>query len=508
MKKKPFIALSLLLLSSCSFSFFNSSKTSSGGESASQSTVPYVPGDSTFEILPETDAIKEFFSLDSTLSFAFTFSKESLAALSEYGDRDNKKWGDVYFPADLTITLNGQSSFFQEVGVRMKGNFSRDAIMDGDTIAKFCHFKVSFKATFDSEMYSLSQFAQFKHDWSLDANGKKERKDRSFHGLEKLDLKYIPRNENGCYAQEVYVYRSFREQGILAPHATFCSVDLTNGISSLNGYFEAIETIDKDFLKRNLGKTLAQGDLYKCTYGPMGKANLTRDGAVTKTSDSDGLTNGTRVMNGKIGVRDRYNQYFPVYDLKTNDDLGEASDFSSMVNFINAMWNIRYRKQSQQLLENTLDVDEFLRFEAISYLFGNFDDQRNNANNYYMYFFPDTKKAIYIPYDWDWCLGWDGDRNLANYKPYRTTDMTGSAIDNNVYYNTILPDSNAHSYSIDGYKAKYDSYIKAFVEAGLLDYANYESVASKMPLDSIPEESVVKAYMTAKKATIASYYGD
>ena len=56
-------------------------------------------------------------------------------------------------------------------------------------------------------------------------------------------------------------------------------------------------------------------------------------------------------------------------------------------------------------------MDNFLKFEAVSYFLGNPDDLRNNYNNYYIYFNKSTGKMIFIPYDLDRCLGvtngWD-----------------------------------------------------------------------------------------------------
>ena len=41
----------------------------------------------------------------------------------------------------------------------------------------------------------------------------------------------------------------------------------------------------------------------------------------------------------------------------------------------------------------------------MSYFLGNPDDLRNNYNNFYLYFVPSTGQALFIPYDYDRCLG-------------------------------------------------------------------------------------------------------
>lgn len=513
MKKCSLFILSTFIVCGCSFAPPNSVsksiessevETTQSGESSSvsieRSDFP------TWNYLEPNASFLEVFELSSKVELKLTFEEEALHDLSYYGANFDRKYSDVYFPAKVEISVNGKKEIFEEAGVRMKGNTSRREIVDEDgRIYDSCHFKVSLKATFDDSLYSLAEFAKYRHDWSGDSNGRSARKDRNFRGIEKFDLKFIPRNLGSCYGQEIYAYSSFRKAGLLAPHANYASLALENGVSSWDGQYEIIETIDKEFLKRYLGKSEAKGDLYKCTYGRMGKANLARSGAVDVTYDEKGYSCGSRASRGKIGVKDAYDLYFPCYDLKTNDD-GERSDFSSMANYINAMWNVRYKDAGQDLLESALDVDRFLRFEAISFLLGNFDDQRNNSNNYYLYFLPSTGQAIYIPYDWDWCLGADMGLNVKEWGPYRSSDMNGEQINTNVYYNTIFRDSNPHSYSVEPYQTSYDAYIKQGVEMGILDFENYEAQLKAASIENGDEKSSVRDYMNRKKQVIANYY--
>ena len=53
---------------------------------------------------------------------------------------------------------------------------------------------------------------------------------------------------------------------------------------------------------------------------------------------------------------------------------------------------------------NYMNVDNFLRYSALCWVFGLPDDLRNNYNNYYLYFDKEDK-ALFIPYDNDRCLG-------------------------------------------------------------------------------------------------------
>jgi len=435
------------------------------------------------------------------------FSNASLYALSHYGASDEQKWGDLYFPCTLNIKVDEKEYVYEEAGARMKGNTSRREIADtSGNITASCHFKISLKATFDDALYDLDAFKAFKHDWSADAAGLATRKKRTFFDMEKFDLKYLPRNQNKTLSQEIYCYDAFRSFGILAPHAKWANVSLSSEKSDVSFVYEIIEDIDKVFLKRHFSKAEAKGDLYKCVWGNAGgwkSANLSRDGAVEKNDTASTLTSGGRIAKGRIGVEDNYNGYHPNYQLKTNDD-GEASDFSKMANYINTVWNLRYRKSPQNALESILDVQEFLRFEAVSYLFGNFDDQRNNGNNYYLYFRPSDGKAIYIPYDWDWALGVmeDGKSlDMSTFTPFQTTGLNGT-IDTNIYYVTIFSSSLAYDQS--SYIASYKTYIQEAVADNYLSGSVYEAFASKAPSSlGTSDVATAKAYAEKKLQTIA-----
>lgn len=462
---------------------------------------------------PMSEEFLSLFDASSRPIITLTFLDASLKAISEYqSGKNGKSYYDVYFPANFSLQLGEKIYVYDEVGVRMKGNTSRREILDSNgNITNTCHFKISFKATFDSELYSkLDQAKGFFHDWSNDPTGKKARKDRTLFGMEKIDLKYVPRNgqnDDACVLREIYSYSSFREAGLFAPYATLAKVNFSNSHSSFQETFELIETIDKAFLKKRLPKKEAKGDLYKCVYNDMGKADLSRSEAVEKTLDSHGYSVGKRIAKGKIGVEENYvletgASYSPCYQLKTNDD-GENSDFSKMATYINEIWNVTYAGAGKERLEAVLHIDEFLRFSAISYLLGNFDDQRYNWNNYYLYFLPSSGRAIYIPYDWDWCLGLG--KNLANgasmarVSPFDPMTLDGGEAAN-VYYATFFKankSSQKISYHRSAYQSKYLQYVKDYASS-ILGENKFASLASSY--EKTAELSFVKTYMATKKS--------
>jgi spore coat protein CotH len=528
LKKSLLVFLSVPLIS-CSFAPSESSASSSTNPVSSSSSSVSEASSSSLSSTPSEGIIPwqgtsnegaallnsadylSFWDKKNVTTLSLKFTNASLYAMSHYGATDNQKWGDVYFPADLSLQNGTTSLTLSEVGVRMKGNTSRREIADtSGAISQSCHLKLSFKATFDDAMYDLSQFSAFKHDWSTDAAGRSARKSRTLYDMEKLDLKYLPRNGDGTVSQEIYCYQQFNALGIPAPQAKWGQLTLQSESASKSFAYELVEDIDKVFLKRHFSKDEAKGDLYKCVWGaPLGGSwlgsSLARDGAVEKKLDASGYNIGTRVAYGRIGVEDNFNGYHPNYQLKTNDD-GEASDFSKMANYINAIWNLRYAKAPRSLLEKVLYVDEFLKFEGYAYLFGNFDDQRNNANNYFLYFLPSSGKAIYLPYDWDWALGLDCGNNCAAYTPFQTTGISSSAIETNVYFTTFLSDSNTSlAYSTGDLQGIYKNAVLEGVDKKALSIETYQSLVSLAPsFITTSELSLVETYMTSKKATIAS----
>ena len=411
------------------------------------------------------------------------------------GSAYSRKYYDCYFPADVTIVFDGEPYEFPEAGIRIKGNLSRQGFFDYGFQGNLPHLKISFKATFDSDEYlGDANLTPFHHDWSEDAAGRKARKKRNFLGLEKLDVKYIPRNGNwgdNCTLREIYAYDAFRSQGLDAPYANSVYAELHSDSGSIYGDYEAIEPIDKEFLKRRYDKNEAKGDLYKCVYNDMGPADFTRNGNVDRDDWS-------HVAYGGIGVEDNYSLYAPRYQLKTNDDGMQESDFSRMCSLMKSIWEVLYNGASEKTLTDAIDVDQFLRWSAVSYLLGNPDDQRYNSNNYYVYFRPSDGKATFIPYDWDWCLGLTyTDRDMAGVGPME--DWVSGA--RNRLYGAVLFENGQAGYDPSANRAKYFDYVCDYAQS-VLNPQHFAEIASKASAQNPTELSRVSNYCQAKQYVI------
>ena len=103
----------------------------------------------------------DLFDHSKSLSMDLVMSDEVMMFVSDY-QSTRGKYAEAYLPADLTVRYDGEEYFFKEVGVRQKGNTSRANFFDGNTIYNLVHFKISFKATFDDELYDDPMLLQFK----------------------------------------------------------------------------------------------------------------------------------------------------------------------------------------------------------------------------------------------------------------------------------------------------------------------------------------------------------
>jgi spore coat protein CotH len=505
-----------------------SSGTAATGTSATANTGTTSAATSTGTVNPITgevpatvndDNYNALWTYGSDIKLSLKFTNTSLYYLSHYTGPESgisttpyTKYYDFYFPADLTLTLNGTDYVLKDVGVREKGNNTRTNFCDSSgnisSSTHTSHLKVCFDATFETESASANSnlksfFTKYSYSTSVS-----ERKDRTLFGLGKLDLKYFERNSDldlssglryegvGCYGQEIYCYDAFRQEGVIAPHANSASLTLSTDADTVTTNYEIIETIDKKMLKRYYSRDDSQGDLYKCTWSRT--AGMTSASFASSSISSPGT--------GDIGIEDNVKGYHPTYDLKTNDSAGASSDFSKMSSLITLVNNAANGKVSQSSLEAGLDVDQFLKFSAVSACLGNYDDYRYSYNNYYLYFVPSTGKAIYIPYDYDWSLGSESSSaNMATRGAYDETSCQGSGTNANpIFKATIFKNSGSTSYSKSGYQKSYSSYISQALSDGILTSSNYQSLVGSLKNVDHPEYSTVSSYMSSKTSILKS----
>lgn len=353
---------------------------------------------------------KQLFDINNKVEMKLDMPDKELAKLqADYEKYSNKgSKSPIYRMADLTITITTATDkcayFIGQVGVRMKGNTSRDDFYSSSKgIYNYVHLKFSFQETFSDETYYGSEAI----DWSNNKDAKSARKDRLFATLEKIDIKWN-RNYDNTYIREYYAYETFRANGVLAPHTNIMSMNFSG---KNMGVYTFYEPVDKIFIEKYIPEADQGGDLYKCGWA-NGPADMTSAWSIG-IEDED--------ANDGSGA-------FYQYDLKTNKKTSENSVLKNFINTING-GNLTKDKISQ-----IVDIDSFMKFAAVSYFTGNYDDVRNNYNNYYIYFLGSSNKIVFIPYDLDRCFGVTCQRDgfdMSTVSPYSKTAMCTKSSQNN-----------------------------------------------------------------------------
>lgn len=439
------ILIGTLLFSSCSNitllpSESEESESDISSETEDPSDTESETGDSSSDdpIVPSDDLYELFYDHSNKVDIKLDFTNEVIYKLAKYSDIPEKK--DMYHPVDVTITINDTEFFFEECGARMKGNTSRNPnfVDENGQIQGLVHFKISFNQTFDD----ASDNDYYIKEWESD-EAREARKDRRFAGAKKFDIKWNKSQDNS-FTKQMYAYDAFRESGVLVERNNLVKTTIKTESDSVTEIYLAQECVDKEFIKRRLPKDEAKGNLYKSTYTSMGAADFTKDSL------------------NRIGVEAV--NYSPSYDLKTNDDPDEI-DHTLLQNLISTVNDNKSDAATfKPIIDNLIDVDAILKYLAVAWVMGNPDDSRHNYNNYYIYFNSVTNKAVFIPYDYDRCLGilQDWEIHMEDV-PYHTTKSVNREWQRNpLLWRLILRTKSGESDSTGLQKAKDYPYIEQY----------------------------------------------
>ncbi|MFH0915182.1 MAG: CotH kinase family protein [bacterium] len=251
---------------------------------------------------------------------------------------------------------------------------------------------------------------------------------RSYHGIKKLN--YSNGFKDPTLMKEFLSYELMAEMGIPTPRA--CFVDLWVNDTHL-GVYTQVEQVDANFLAENFAES--NGNLYKpeimagtldwtekdvATAGGMtaststtesfnigggdleeiisrlgdvgwipGRIGTTEEGQTTPTAG--GFIGGPGFMGGS--------DYLTSVGLKTNEN---SPDYSRLFELLEVL-NSEPSETSTRDLEQILEVDEILRFLAVSVVLVHLDNYIGMGHNYYLY--EDGGKFWIIPWDLNESLG-------------------------------------------------------------------------------------------------------
>lgn len=416
-------------------------------------------------VIPTEDPFyTDFYNPSSNVELIFNIKNKAIYNLAKYGDSKSNKKSDMYHPADLIVIINGETYEFPEVGMRMKGNTSRDGnfVNSNGYFNKsgywggHVNYKISFNETFDDS----KDCDYYTHKWESDES-RQERKDRRFGQAKKFDIKWN-KNYDGTFTKEAYAAYMFRNEGMDAQQENLVKVTINTENDTFTDTYLAYECIDKDFIKRRYEKAEQKGNLYKVSY-------------------THGLCDFMNISTDTVGVEDVPNSKFYDYDLKTNDD---TPDHSLLYNVSNILKSTEAIDTYKPTLESVVDIDQFLKYAALSYVAFNPDDFRYNGNNCYFYF-PGSSategKLRIIPYDNDRVFGVWKDWHPENFDASRYANSSRNVmynrITNPLYWRTLIKGQSDY----EPCKEWQDKYLEYCLEFGekYLDSAVFKAFTEK-----------------------------
>jgi hypothetical protein len=270
---------------------------------------------------------------------------------------------------------------------------------------------------------------------------------REFYGLRKLNLN--GEHNDPSILRSGLCWPQFGAARLPHSRAAHAELYINN---QLFGLFANIENVDEEFLQAWFGSDA--GNLFKCLYlGAPADLTYRADGRY------DLVGGGT------------------TYVLETNE---ASNDFRDLAQFI-AIVNTSAIADLPAALDPLFNVEDFLRWMAVSALCGSGDDYRYNANNYYLYHDPASGMFQFIPYDYDntlgvdwWSVNW-ATRNLNSWDSSGNRPLSKRVLQVPRYrrrYNQLLADAAAGTFAFSNVSA-HATALKALVQsAAQRDYAN------------------------------------
>jgi len=221
-------------------------------------------------------------------------------------------------------------------------NYVLGTVLEGGT--RYTNVSVKIKG-------AVGSFRYFDDRPALTLNFNRAAKGQRFHGLRKLYLNNSV--QDGTLMNEMIASDLFLAAGVPAARATHAVVQLND---RRLGLYVLKEGYDGEFLKRHFRD--AGGNLY--------------DGGFLTDSD---------------------------YPLEKDE--GDASSGDDDRKALVAAAYERDLGRRRERLEAVLDVDRFLSFRAVEMFTCDWDGYTEKANNYRLYFDPDTGRAVFIPHGKD-----------------------------------------------------------------------------------------------------------
>jgi spore coat protein H len=270
----------------------------------------------------------------------------------------------------IHLTLSRANwSAMEPAGPNGPGMFKRDYPWSSCTFDCAGQTLTNLAVRFKGNSSFNSTRGGFKRPFKLDFN--RGQKGRTFLGLKKLSL-----NNNfndATQFREALAYEAYRRADVPAPRTAFARVYLTLTGERTNeflGLYTLVEAVDDDFLKLHFGTK--KGLLFK----PDGLRSL------------DYLGEDWRAYT---------NRYVP----KTEVQSADAQRFIALTKLIVEADDATFERE----LPARLDLNNFLRYLALTAVLANYDSFVGNGHNYYLFQSAGEGKVAFIPWDLNEAFG-------------------------------------------------------------------------------------------------------
>jgi spore coat protein CotH len=272
---------------------------------------------------------------------------------------------------------------------------------------------VAFRTKGNSSLQAVAAMNSTRYSFKVDMN-------YYVDGQKLLGMKKINLNNNykdPSYMRERLSYDMMRSLGIPTPRLSYVNLYI-NG--SLHGLYTLVEQVDSEFLETNF--ELSEGDLYK----------------------PDGTGSDLLWMGSDFAA-------YSGAELKTNEESSDNAAFIDMVDELN----------NGSDLASVIDVDEVLRYFAVSTALSNLDSYQGSlAHNYYIY----EQDGIFavIPWDFNESFGtftMDCQDNMAMISLYLDEPTSGTLADRPLIAKLL---------EVESYRAAYHGYIQDLID-GFMD---------------------------------------
>ncbi|MFK7731871.1 MAG: CotH kinase family protein [Pseudomonadales bacterium] len=268
---------------------------------------------------------------------------------------------DEFFDRDRVLKVDIQMDDAQYQTLRFEGrtmgdllsgcfrdfeytNFRADITIDGELIRDVGIRKKGFLGSLSPSRPSM------KMNFAVDDAS------ATYQSMRRMTLNN--NRQDASATRQCITYQLFRDAGLIAPRCNFAQVSV-NGQDL--GYYTNVEGVDEPFLRRNFED--AGGNLYEAQLA--GFAPIRKD----------------------------------AFQLKTNERVNDRSDLDAVISALSAD-----DENLLPLLEQVLDVDQFLDMWAMEIITGHWDGAAGNNNNYFIYNNPRTQRFSYIPWGTDGAL--------------------------------------------------------------------------------------------------------